>query len=159
MLIFDLLLYVIQCYTDCRSYLYLNICYNTVVYLLYAIRNHKFRFCNNIDKNVNCPDTVGILEIIYVLRVNIVADQSSFCCEAVKLQSVSYGCFEPVCRQQDKSKLQCMFFRPHCHNIYKRSLSKKVQKNFNFKCLVSFKFRNAKVTDIHTCSVPEITGE
>jgi len=30
-----------------------------------------------MEKNVNCPDTVGNLEIIYVLRVYIVADQST----------------------------------------------------------------------------------
>jgi hypothetical protein len=70
-----------------------------------------------MEKNVNCPDTVGILEIIGVLRVNIVADHSTFCCEAVNLQAANYGCFEAICRKQDKSKLQCMLFRPYFRNV------------------------------------------
>jgi len=72
MLIFDPLLYVTQCYTDCSSY-FLQKCGLSFC----VIRKPTFRFCYNMEKNVNCPDTVGNLEIIYVLRVYIVADQST----------------------------------------------------------------------------------
>jgi len=38
-----------------------------------------------------------------------------------------YGCFEAICRQQDKSKLQCVFFRSSCHNVYRVLFLKKGQ--------------------------------
>jgi len=45
-----------------------------------AIRKLTFRFCCNMEKNVNFSGAVGTLEITGVLRVNIVADESTLSC-------------------------------------------------------------------------------
>ena len=97
-----------------------------------------------MEKNVNCLDTVGILEIVGVLMVNTAADGSTFCCEAVKLQAVSYG----VSKQSagNKTEVNCSV----CSAVrivimFKYVLCQENFRNvFSFVCLVSFKFRNSK---------------
>jgi hypothetical protein len=62
MLIFDLFLYVTQCYTDCNSYLYLSIFCNIVVYFIFLCNKEAdVSIFYIMENNVNCPDTVGIL--------------------------------------------------------------------------------------------------
>jgi hypothetical protein len=46
-----------------------------------------------MEKNVICPDTVGILEIIYILTVYIVADQSTLFLRAREIASCKLRLF------------------------------------------------------------------
>jgi hypothetical protein len=78
-----------------------------------------FYFWYNLEKNVTCSNRVKILQITVVHVVYIIVHHYFVysLLRGSEIASRKLRYFEAICRQQDKSKLQRVFFRSSCRNV------------------------------------------